>query len=69
MSYPVTFEADYVERRSRLTTLLRIILVIPAVIVLYAYGIIASITILIAWLAIVITGHSPRGRRLYDHRG
>ena len=64
MSYPVRFEADYVERRSRLTTLLRIILVIPAVIVLYLYGIIASVTILIAWFAIVITGRYPRA--LYE---
>src|SRR5438874_13739816 len=59
MSYPATFEADYVERRSRLTTFLRIILVIPAAIVLYLYGIIASIAILIAWFAIVITGRYP----------
>jgi hypothetical protein len=64
VSYPVTFEADYVERRSRLTTFFRLILVIPVVIVLYVFGIIASIAILIAWFAIVLTGRYPRG--LYD---
>jgi hypothetical protein len=64
VSYPATFEADYVERRNRLTAFFRLILVIPVAIVLYVYGIIASFAILIAWLAIVITGHYPRG--LYD---
>lgn len=64
MSYPVTFEADYVERRNRLTAFFRIVLVIPVAIVLYVYGLIASIAILIAWFAIVITGRYPQG--LYD---
>ena len=64
MSYPVTFEADYVERRSRLTTFFRLILAIPLAIVLYIYGLIATIAIVIAWFAIVITGHYPKG--LYD---
>ncbi|HEX8714746.1 MAG TPA: DUF4389 domain-containing protein [Solirubrobacteraceae bacterium] len=64
MSYPVTFEADYVERRSRLTTFFRLILVIPVAIVLYVFGIVASFAILIAWFAIVITGRYPQG--LYD---
>jgi len=64
MSYPVTFEADYVERRNRLTAFFRLILAIPAAIVLYVYGIIVAIAVLIAWFAIVITGHYPKG--LYD---
>ena len=64
MSYPATFEADYVERRNRLTVFFRLILVIPVAIVLYVYGIIASFAILIAWFAIVITGRYPQG--LYD---
>jgi hypothetical protein len=64
MSYPVRFETDYVERRSRLTTFFRLILAIPHAILLYFYGIVASLAIVIAWFAIVITGHYPRG--LYD---
>jgi hypothetical protein len=64
VSYPVSFEADYVEQRSRLTTFFRLILVIPVAIVLYVFGIIASIAILIAWFAIVLTGRYPQG--LYD---
>jgi hypothetical protein len=64
MSYPVVFEADYVERRNRLSTFFRLILVIPLAIWLYFYGIVAYIALVIAWFAIVITGHYPRG--LYD---
>jgi hypothetical protein len=64
VSYPVSFEADYVERRSRLTAFFRAILVIPVGIVLYVFGIIASFAVLIAWFAIVITGRYPKG--LYD---
>jgi Domain of unknown function (DUF4389) len=64
MSYPVTFEVDYVERRSRLTAFFRLILVIPVAIWLYIYGIVAYVAMVIAWFAIVITGHYPRA--LYD---
>jgi hypothetical protein len=64
VSYPVSFEADYVERRNRLTTFFRLILAIPLAIVLYVFGIIAGIAVIIAWFAIVITGRYPRA--LYD---
>jgi Domain of unknown function (DUF4389) len=64
VSYPVSFEADYVENRNRLTTFFRLILMIPVAIVLYLFGIIASIAIVIAWFAIVITGHYPNS--LYE---
>jgi len=64
VSYPVTFEVDYVEQRNRLTTFFRLLMVIPVAIVLYVFGIVASIAILIAWFAIVITGRYPQG--LYD---
>jgi hypothetical protein len=61
VSYPVTFEADYAERRNRLTSFFRLILLIPVAIVLYVFGIVASIAILIAWFAIVISGRYPAG--------
>jgi hypothetical protein len=60
MSYPVTFEADYAERRSRLTTFFRPILAIPLIIWLAIYGIAATIAIFIAWFAIVFTARYPR---------
>jgi hypothetical protein len=62
--YPVTFEADYSERRSRLTSFFRLILAIPLFIWAYYYGIAACIAIVLGWFAIVITGRLPRG--LYD---
>jgi hypothetical protein len=64
MSYPVTFEADYVERRNRLTAFFRLILAIPVAIWLALYALLAGIAILIAWFAIVFTARYPRG--LYD---
>jgi len=64
MSYPVTFEADYLEQRSRLTAFFRLILAIPLFIVLYVYAIIATIAVVIAWFAIVITARYPGS--LYD---
>lgn len=60
MSYPVTFEADYVDRRSRLTVFFRLILAIPLWIWLYFYAIAALVAIVIAWFAIVITARYPR---------
>jgi hypothetical protein len=60
----VTFEADYAEKRSRLTTFFRFILVIPHAIVLYLWTIAAYVVVLLAWFAIVITGRWPRG--MYD---
>jgi hypothetical protein len=64
MSYPVSFEVDYVERRNRLTAFFRLILAIPLAIWLYLYGIVAYVAIVIAWFAIVITGRYPKA--LYD---
>jgi Domain of unknown function (DUF4389) len=61
---PVTFEADYVESRSRLTTFFRALLAIPHLIVVALYSIAAEICVVIAWFALVLTGRWPRG--LYD---
>ncbi|HEY2283261.1 MAG TPA: DUF4389 domain-containing protein [Solirubrobacteraceae bacterium] len=64
MPYPVTFEADYVESRNRLTTFFRLILAIPLAIWAALYGIAAYLAMIVAWFAIVITGSYPEG--LYD---
>jgi Domain of unknown function (DUF4389) len=61
VSYPVTFNVEYQERRSRLTTFFRILLAIPLFIWLALWGILTYITVVIAWFAIVITGHYPTG--------
>jgi hypothetical protein len=62
--YPVAYEVDYAEKRSRLTTFFRLILVIPWAIVGIFWGLAALVCIVIAWFAIVFTGRYPQG--LYD---
>ena len=64
MSYPVTFEVDYVQGRSRLTAFFRLILAIPLAIWLYIYALVATIALVVAWLAIVFTARYPKG--LYE---
>ena len=59
MPYPATFEADYVEERNRLTAFFRLLLAIPLAIWCYVYAIVASIVVVIAWFAIVVTGSYP----------
>jgi hypothetical protein len=59
--YPVSFAADYAERRNRLTTFFRYIVDIPWVIVAGLYGIGAFFATVIAWFALVFTGRYPQG--------
>lgn len=59
--YPVTYESDYAEQRSRLTVFFRLILVIPWLIVGIFWGLAALVCSVIAWFAIVITGRYPEG--------
>jgi hypothetical protein len=57
--YPVSYEADYVRERNRLTTFFRIILAVPWLIVAYIYEIAALVVVIIAWFAVVILGRYP----------
>jgi len=59
--YPVAYEVDFVEQRSRLTTFFRLILAIPWFIVGIFWSIAALVCSVIAWFAIVITGRYPEG--------
>jgi hypothetical protein len=63
-THPVTFVAEYVEPRSRLTTFFRLVLVIPHLVVVCAWSLIMWIVVIVAWFALVFTGRWPRG--LYD---
>lgn len=58
--YPISYEADYARERNRLTTFFRIILAIPWLIVAYIYQIAVTVTVLIAWFALVILGRYPQ---------
>jgi hypothetical protein len=64
MPYPVTFKADYVEKRSRLTTFFRLILAIPHFIAVFFYFLAAEIVVIISWFALLFTGRYPQG--MYD---
>jgi hypothetical protein len=55
------FEADYVEKRSRLTTFFRFLLAIPPAIVVALYGFVAFFAVVYAWFAILFTGRYPEG--------
>ena len=59
--YPVAYEADYVERRSRLSTFFRLILAIPWFVVSIVWGLVALVCVVIAWFAIVFTARYPEG--------
>jgi hypothetical protein len=64
MTHQPIFEAQYVEKRSRLTTFFRYFLAIPHYIVLAVWGFAAIFAVVAAWFALVITGRYPQG--LYD---
>lgn len=59
--YPVTYEADYLKDRNRLTTFFRLIVAIPWLIVAYIYAIAALVVVVIAWFAILFVGRYPEG--------
>ena len=57
--YPVRLQIDLSERGNRLTTLFRLLLAIPHIIVLTVLGLIAEIVLVVLWFVIVITGRRP----------
>jgi hypothetical protein len=67
MSYPVTFEMDYIQRRSRVTTFFRIILTIPHLFFLFFYAIGFIVGYVIAWFALMFTARWPES--LYGFMG
>jgi hypothetical protein len=67
VSYPVSFEMDYVQRRSRLTTFFRYLLAIPHFVFATVYGIAFYVVWIIAWFALLFTGRWPAS--LYEFSG
>ena len=59
--HPVTFDVEYPERLSRLSTFFRLILVIPQLFVVYLLQTVLMILTVLAWFAILFTGRYPRG--------
>ncbi|OGO38532.1 MAG: hypothetical protein A2147_01335 [Chloroflexi bacterium RBG_16_57_8] len=62
--YPVSLKVDYPEKLSRLTTLFRIFMIIPHIVVLYFLQIAAAVILVISWFAILFTGKYPKS--LFD---
>jgi hypothetical protein len=58
--YPISYEADYLRERNRLTTFFRLILAIPWYIVNYIYTLVAAVVAVIAWFALLILGRYPQ---------
>jgi hypothetical protein len=59
VAYPVHVRIEYRERRSRLSTALRFILVLPHLVVAFALGVAATLAAAMAWFAILATGRYP----------
>jgi hypothetical protein len=60
----VTFQLDYQERQSRLTTFFRFLTVIPPAIWWSIWSLALIVTLPVAWVALLITARYPAG--LYD---
>ena len=58
---PISFEADYVIERDRLTTFFRWVIVIPWAIWLFLYSIAATVIAVIAWFALLFNARYPAG--------
>lgn len=65
MAYPVHVRIEYHERRSRLSTLARGVLVVPHLVVVLVLGLAAGVLTLAAWLAVLVTGRYPRASRAF----
>jgi len=63
-AYPVRFDVEYPEKLSRLSTLGRLVLAIPQLLIIYALGTVVGIVTLVAWFAILFTRRYPKG--LFD---
>jgi hypothetical protein len=66
-SYPVEFEMDFVQRRSRLTTFFRSLLAVPQMLFAVVYGLAFLVVYVMAWFALMFTGRWPEG--LYEFAG
>jgi hypothetical protein len=60
-SHPIDLVVDPDLRRTRLTVFFRVILVIPQLIWMMLWGIVAEIAVIVAWFAALITGRVPDG--------
>jgi len=62
--FPLRFEVEYPEKVSRATTLVRLILAVPQLLIIYALSTVTGIITFVAWFAILFTQRYPKG--LFD---
>jgi membrane protein YqaA with SNARE-associated domain len=62
--YPVRLEVDYPERLSRWLIFLKWLLIIPHLIIIYAYSMLASAIMFVSFFIILFTGRYPKA--LFD---
>jgi hypothetical protein len=61
MSYPVSFEADFVEQRSRASNFFRYLLGIPLILWSLVWTVFVVLVVVLAWFALLFTGRYPQG--------
>jgi small-conductance mechanosensitive channel len=61
--YPIDVDIAPAADQSRLTVFFRLLLAIPAYIVLYVLGIVAHVVAILAWFYALFTGHMNQGMR------
>lgn len=61
VGYPVVFEVDVPERMSRWLWLVKVLLLIPHLIPLWIMSVVVALSIVVTWVAIILTGKHPRG--------
>ncbi len=66
--YPITYRAEWVEPRSRLTTFFRLILAIPPLVMAFVFALGAVFTVPVAWLALLFTARYPKGLYAFHAR-
>ena len=61
--YPAVLWCARAVERNRVTVFFRAVLYIPHLVLLYLYGIAASVVLIVAWFAVLFTGRWPEGMR------
>ncbi len=61
MSHPITLTVSDDLRRTRLTVAFRLILVIPHLIWLALWGLVAGLAVIVSWFATLFAGQTPAG--------
>ncbi len=60
-AHPVALMVEHAPRRSRLSTLVRLLLVLPHYVYATVWASVVAVTAVLAWVAILVTGRHPDG--------